>query len=725
MHIPHAKFKTNAPRIFGYAIIPALGLFLILTWANGAEADSSFVSLMQRRPLPEPANPKLPSLFLIGDSTVRNGQGDGANGQWGWGEPLVAYFDAAKINVVNRAVGGLSSRTYLISGQWEQVLARLKPGDFVIMQFGHNDGGAINDDSRARGTIKGTGEEAQEIDNMLTKQREVVHTYGWYLRKFIAETKAKGATPIVCSLVPRKIWRDGKIARNSADYGKWAAEVAKSEKARFIDLNEIIARRYDELGPEKVDPLFADAHTHTSLAGAELNAACVIAGLKALKDNPLAAYFSAKAKEVSQAEGGQAIDSGAPLARANKTIFKFDFGSGKLAPGYTQVLPGAIYSREVGYGFEPGAKISCVDRGGSDALRRDLCTSDQPFFFSVALPEGNYNVTITFGDADSETTTTVKAELRRLILEKVQTARGKFETRTFTVNLRTAQIATGGEVKLKDRERTAEIWAWDEKLTLEFNNARPAVNAIEIRRAADLPTIFLLGDSTVCDQPSEPYNSWGQMLPRFFKPGVAIANHAESGESLRSSLGARRLDKVMSLMKRGDYLIIQYGHNDQKERGEGIGAFTTYRDDLKHFIAETRKRGGIPVLVTPVQRRTFDAQGKITNSHGDYPDAVRQAAKEVSVPLIDLHAMSKLFYEALGPEPSKLAFKEGDGTHHNNYGSYQLAKCIVEGIKANKLNIAKFLVDDMAPFNPSRPDPLDHFKVPVSPQYTAVVPLGR
>lgn len=268
--------------------------------AQGTNAD-----LRPRRPLPEPANPKLPTLFLIGDSTVRNGQGDGANGQWGWGEPLVAYFDTTKINVVNRAVGGLSSRTYLTGGHWDKVLAMLKPGDFVMMQFGHNDNGPLNDTSRARGTIRGTGEETEEIDNLLTKKHEVVHTYGWYLRKFIADTKAKGATPIVCSLVPRKTWKDGKITRNSADYGQWAADVARSENVLFVDLNEIIARRYDDLGPEKVDPLFADPHTHTNLAGAELNAASVIAGLKALKKNPLAPYFSAKAKGVSEAKVSQ------------------------------------------------------------------------------------------------------------------------------------------------------------------------------------------------------------------------------------------------------------------------------------------------------------------------------------------------------------------------------------------------------------------------------------
>jgi lysophospholipase L1-like esterase len=256
------------------------------------------VAQPSRRPLPVPANPKLASLFLIGDSTVRNGQGDGAGRQWGWGEPLVAYFDAAKINVVNRAVGGLSSRTYLTAGHWEKVLAMLKPGDVVMMQFGHNDSGPLNDNFRARGTIKGTGEETQEIDNILTKQHEIVHTYGWYLRRFIADARAKGATPIVCSLVPRKIWKDGKIVRSSDDYGKWAADVANAEKVAFVDLNEIIARKYDELEAPKVEPLFADEHTHTSLAGAELNAAAVIAGLKGLKHCALCKYFSTRAKGV-------------------------------------------------------------------------------------------------------------------------------------------------------------------------------------------------------------------------------------------------------------------------------------------------------------------------------------------------------------------------------------------------------------------------------------------
>ena len=237
-----------------------------------------------------------PTLYLIGDSTVRNGRGDGSNGQWGWGEPLVEYFDPARITVINRALGGRSSRTFLTGGQWQSVLERLRPGDFVIMQFGHNDTGAINDDSRARGTIKGIGEETEEIDNLLTKQREVVHSYGWYLRRYISDIKGKGATAIVCSPIPRKMWKEGRIVRSSEDYGKWARQVANSEKVLFLDLNEIIATEYEKLGQEKVETFFADEHTHTNLAGAELNARCVIACLKLLKPNPLAPYFSEKAK---------------------------------------------------------------------------------------------------------------------------------------------------------------------------------------------------------------------------------------------------------------------------------------------------------------------------------------------------------------------------------------------------------------------------------------------
>jgi lysophospholipase L1-like esterase len=195
-------------------------------------------------------------------------------------------------------MGGPSSRTYITEGLWDETLAFIKPGDFVIFQFGHNDSGPLDDTSRARGTIPGVGDETREIDNPITKKHEVVHSYGWYMRKYVADTLAKGATPIVCSPIPRKLWKDGKIERNAANYGGWARQVADSAKVAFVDLNEIIARHYDALGEVQVEPMFADPHTHTSRAGAEMNAECVVAGLKALAGNPLVSYLSDKGKAV-------------------------------------------------------------------------------------------------------------------------------------------------------------------------------------------------------------------------------------------------------------------------------------------------------------------------------------------------------------------------------------------------------------------------------------------
>jgi lysophospholipase L1-like esterase len=237
--------------------------------------------------LAQPSN-SLPTLYLIGDSTVNTP----TKGQQGWGTPLPAFFDQSKIAVVNRARGGRSSRTYLTEGLWDQVRDSLKSGDFVLMQFGHNDGGPLTD-GRARASLKGNGDETQDVDNKTTGRKETVHTYGWYMRKYVTDTKAKGAIPIVLSPIPRNIWKDGKIARAANDYGKWAAEAAKSENALFINLNEIIATHYEQAGQPKVAETYFTAtdHTHTTPEGAKLNAACVVEGIRSLKDCSLANYL--------------------------------------------------------------------------------------------------------------------------------------------------------------------------------------------------------------------------------------------------------------------------------------------------------------------------------------------------------------------------------------------------------------------------------------------------
>jgi rhamnogalacturonan acetylesterase len=238
---------------------------------------------------------KLPTLWIIGDSTVRNGQDTGSNGQWGWGNPIASFFDKTKINVQNRALGGTSSRTFRTNPKlWKPLLAEMQSGDFLIMQFGHNDGGAVNDASRARGTLRGNGEETQEIDNLLTGEHEIVHTYGWYIRQFIDEAKKKGAAPIVCSPIPRNNRTGGKINRNT-DYNSWAEAAAKQGGAPFINLNEIIAKHYDAEGQPKVQEYFTSADaTHTSWTGAVLNALCVIEGLKGLDKCELTGYLLAE-----------------------------------------------------------------------------------------------------------------------------------------------------------------------------------------------------------------------------------------------------------------------------------------------------------------------------------------------------------------------------------------------------------------------------------------------
>jgi lysophospholipase L1-like esterase len=257
---------------------------------------------------------------------------------------------------------------------------------------------------------------------------------------------------------------------------------------------------------------------------------------------------------------------------------------------------------------------------------------------------------------------------------------------------------------LKDREKG--YLHWDNKLTLEFNGPRPCVAALEIAPAPAVTTVFLLGDSTVTDQPFEPWNSWGQMFTRFFKAGVAISNHAESGESLGSSLSARRVAKVEAEMKKGDYVFIQFGHNDMKSNNPD--ALRIFEEGLSKLVREIQKKEVTPVLVTSMERKS----GPEKDTLAGYPDAMKRVAEKESVTLIDLHAMSRELYVGLGNDLNA-AFQ--DGTHHNNFGSYEIARCVVEGVRKCKLPLAAMLADDVKPFDPSKPDAVADFKYATSP----------
>jgi len=235
-----------------------------------------------------------PVLYIIGDSTVKNGDGRGGNSQWGWGSFLADYFDTAKITVENDAIGGRSSRTFITEGRWDRILAKLEKGDFVIMQFGHNDGGPLDDTARARGSIRGIGNESKEIYNPIMKKQEVVYTYGWYMRKYVQDAKAKGATAIICSPIPHNDWANEKVKRWEEDsYAGWAKQIAQAEGVYFIDLNNKIADRYELLGPTKVATFFPADHTHTNKDGAVLNAQVVVEEMKNLKRHPFKKYLLA------------------------------------------------------------------------------------------------------------------------------------------------------------------------------------------------------------------------------------------------------------------------------------------------------------------------------------------------------------------------------------------------------------------------------------------------
>jgi lysophospholipase L1-like esterase len=239
-------------------------------------------------------NAALPTLHIVGDSTVKSGGTLG--GLWGWGERITPYFNTNKINVVNRAIGGRSARTYFNEGRWQKVADALKTNDFVIIQFGTNDGGRIGDPAmKGRGDGKGIGDEVVE-DTRPDGTKELVHTFGWYMATFVKDAKAKGATVILCSPIPHKQkWEEG---RDFATFAEWDEQVAKVNGALFFDLTMVISDGYRKVGRDKVETFFADKGTHTSDTGAQFNAACVVAGLKSLPENPLADYFSDKAKEI-------------------------------------------------------------------------------------------------------------------------------------------------------------------------------------------------------------------------------------------------------------------------------------------------------------------------------------------------------------------------------------------------------------------------------------------
>jgi lysophospholipase L1-like esterase len=369
--------------------------------------------------------------------------------------------------------------------------------------------------------------------------------------------------------------------------------------------------------------------------------------------------------------------------------FQFDFGAGQGAAGAVAVAADAIYSVEQGHGFDLGTKPG----------------ADTPFFFSVAVPEGNYRVTVTLGDATGETDTTIRSESGHIHAVDLKTPAGKFRKHTFYANVRRPEIQppppqnAPGEPKVHMFLRgEAEARCWDEKLTIEFNGARPVLAALEITRDAAVPTVFMAGDSTVGDPRRGPGGNWPTQLCQFFKPEIAVCNSAEGGETSKSFITGQRFDKVLSQMKAGDFFLIQFAHNDSKPQWPQsyTEPATSFKAYLGVYLAETKRRGATLVLVTPMERRSNG------DTVGPWARAMREFAAEHNVALIDQWAMSKEMWTALG---ANVGTAFNDQTHLSGYGGYLLAKNIVRGIKANVPGLAKFIVDDYVDMDPSKPAP--------------------
>ena len=370
--------------------------------------------------------------------------------------------------------------------------------------------------------------------------------------------------------------------------------------------------------------------------------------------------------------------------------------------------------------------IGCLFASTAHAQRIDTLlnqVSDHPFFFSTPVPDGNYKVTVTLGSRKKSSHTVVRAESRRLMVEEAALKKGQMASYSFMVSKRSPHITDNMRVKLKQREHAYKNW--DDLLTLEFNGKAPAVSRICIEPDTTVTTLFLCGNSTVVDQEYEPYASWGQMIPRWFDEHVCISNHAESGLTARTFINGNRLDKVISMMRKGDYVICEFGHNDQKEHRPGDGAWYHYAYHLKIFVDRVRAADGHLIFVTSTQRRRFDdaTQTKIQETHGDFPDAMRKVAEREHVPVIELHDMTRDFFETLGYEDSKRALVHypantypgqdkalADNTHFNPYGAYEVAKMVVMGLKQLQLPIVGNLRADWRDYDPKRPDDFRFFQ---------------
>jgi len=406
----------------------------------------------------------------------------------------------------------------------------------------------------------------------------------------------------------------------------------------------------------------------------------------------------------------------------------FNFDSSKKSDKFTNVLSAINYDENTGYGFD-------FETTANAKFSKSGLNIDKSTYFSIKIPEGNYKVKITIGDASKDCNTTVKAESRRVMLNQLLTKKGKSAIAEFNVNVRNSFINNSTSIKLKDREK-GDL-NWDNKLTLEFLGTTNIQN-IEIVPLQKVTSVFLAGDSTVTDQDVEPWGSWGQMIPQFFNTNVVITNYACSGLALSSFKSSNRLEKIKSQIKAGDYLFIEFGHNDEKIKGPENTAWKSYSDLLVEFIQVAKDKGAFPVLVTPTQRRSFNTDGSLNQTHGDFPNAMRAVAKKMNVPLIDITQKTTSMYEAWGDDESRKAFVQypantfpgqtkalEDNTHFNAFGANEVALAVLQGIRELDLPLKKDILKQAPNYDPKHPNYISNWTLPMSSRFEVAKPDGN
>jgi lysophospholipase L1-like esterase len=411
----------------------------------------------------------------------------------------------------------------------------------------------------------------------------------------------------------------------------------------------------------------------------------------------------------------------------NTKSLTFYFGTSKKPKGIIINTP-ILYDTKTGYGFD-------LNSSSKVKINTNSFSTEKPTYFSVQLPEGNYQVEVTMGGPEKASNISIKAESRRLMVNQLSIPKGQKITKTFNVNIRTPKIDNKLNVTLKDREK--DILDWDDKLTLEFLG-EVAIQNIKITAKDNLTVVYLAGDSTVTDQDVEPWASWGQFITNYFDDNVVVANYAYSGSSLSSFKNGNRLKKILNQIKKGDYLFVEFGHNDEKIKGEGNGAWGSYSDLLTEFVQSAKEKGAIPVLVTPTQRRFFNENGTLKETHGDFPAAMRAVAQKNNIALIDVTKMTTELYEAWGDEPSRKAFVQypantfpgqekalDDNTHFNSFGANEIALCVLKGIRELDIPLKKQIKKETPNYNPKKPNYISSWTLPMSDRFEITKPDGN